>query len=239
MCRLGYASGETMSFNPSWLANLQADTTLNISSEKRKTLVGIGRTMLLAPFELAFVAGMLGNIYIEGAVGHFESSAYISQPEEEPQYLVYMDRNYSYRSKYSGHNITEFKLSDIANLLTTLKNGGWKGKFGIGCVQWTGDRSITLLNLYKNTAGSDKITFEKAMDAEGKMIVGELNGTYGTTYSKVYPNWKAANSGNLKSSTAARNAGVIICKNYEQPYADTSSERGSTAEKIYKIMTGK
>ena len=72
------------------------------SSAKRKTMSIIGTLLLNKGYEASFVAGILGNIYHEGNIGMFESSAYISNPSAEPQYLKYKDDLYSYRTKYSG-----------------------------------------------------------------------------------------------------------------------------------------
>ena len=68
-------------------------------SSKKSTLVIIAKVLFEKGYEASFVAGILGNIYHEGAIGKFESSAYISHPEAEPQYLKYMDQLYNYRSK--------------------------------------------------------------------------------------------------------------------------------------------
>ena len=61
-------------------------------SSKSKTLKIVGNLLFSNGYEAAFVAGVLGNIYHEGSIGKFESSAYISNPSAEPQYLKYMDQ---------------------------------------------------------------------------------------------------------------------------------------------------
>ena len=64
----------------------------------KKDTGGCGLEVLLDDgFAPAFVAGILGNIMVEGDCGRFESSAYISNPDAEPDYLVYPDENYDYR----------------------------------------------------------------------------------------------------------------------------------------------
>ena len=69
-------------------------------NNKRDTIKIIGNLLFNNGYSASFVAGVLGNIYHEGSIGKFESSAYISRPDLEPQYLRYMDQLYNYRTKY-------------------------------------------------------------------------------------------------------------------------------------------
>ena len=109
-------------------------------NNKKETIRIIGNLLFSNGYPASFVAGVLGNIYHEGSIGKFESSAYISRPDLEPQYLRYMDQLYGYRTKYSGKIITEVSMHQLETLLETLKRDNWKkGKFGLGCVQWTGE----------------------------------------------------------------------------------------------------
>ena len=204
-------------------------------NSKSNTLKIIGNLLFSKGYETAFVAGVLGNIYHEGKIGKFESSAYIAHPQAEPQYLKYMDQLYSYRTKYSGRIITEVSMRELETLLNQLKRDNWnKGKFGLGCVQWTGSRTYDLFQIYKSECGgADKISLDQATSAEGKMIINELS----SGYSYVYNQWKNNNS-NRDTPQAAYNAGYIITKKYEVP-ADTENEakkRGRTANDMYNIM---
>ncbi len=221
------------------LSNLAEDTTLGLSNDMKKTMVGIGCTMLNEGYELSFVAGMLANIMHEGkASGYFESSAYISNPSAQPGYLKYMDENYNYRAEYSGQSIEGKSLSAISAILEELEskklqNGKWPGGFGLGSVQWTFERTKTLLETYMEVAGtSDTITFEQMVEAEGLMISRELKGNYNYIYSE----WEEGNSNQIDSSQAAYNAAVDLCKNYERPLDDSSLDRGETAKIIYEII---
>ena len=205
-------------------------------SSKRKTLSIIGKLLLDKGYEPAFVAGILGNIYHEGKIGYFESSAYISNPSLEPQYLKYMDNEWSYRTKYSGKCIFNVSMREVGKMLEKLKSYEWKrGKFGLGCVQWTGSRTYTLFKLYEKECGySDTITEDQATNAEGKMVLQELSGSY----KYIYDTWKKENS-NKNTGNAAYNAGSDICKKYEIP-ADKESKaivRGNTSKDLYNIMT--
>lgn len=217
------------------LNNIQNDTTLGLTSTKKKTIIGIGRQMLSEGYHSAFVAGMLANIQHEGEAGFFESSFY---RQGEPTYLVYMDQNYNYRNEYSDQYIMDKKLSVVYSLLKQLETNNWeKGKFGLGSVQWTGGRTKTIVEMYMKVAGkNDKITFDQVLTAEGMMISQEFRGLY----SNVYSSWKSTNSSNLDSAEAAYNAGYDICMKYEVPasYATKAPTRADTAKKTYKVMSG-
>jgi hypothetical protein len=230
---IGETKEESSTDTNAMIADLDKDTSLGLSNLKKKTIIGIGRTMLDEGYEPAFVAGMLANIIYEGAAGHFESSVYISNPQTEPDYFKYMYKNYDYRNKYSGKNIYDgMSLSNVNNMLQQIEkagfnagstNGDRKG-FGLGSVQWTFGRTKTLVETYIEVAnGSDTITFEQTLHAEGLMISRELSGYYNKDYSSIYPDWKANNATKLSSSDAAYNAGVMLCKRYERPQHDSSS----------------
>jgi len=205
-------------------------------NNKKETIRIIGNLLFSNGYPAAFVAGVLGNIYHEGSIGKFESSAYISRPDLEPQYLRYMDQLYGYRTKYSGKIITEVSMHQLETLLETLKRDNWKkGKFGLGCVQWTGGRTYNLFKKYKKECGgADKISISQATAAEGNMVISELRGDY--VY--VFNEWKR-NNPNANTAQAAYNAGHIITMKYEIP-ADTANvakKRGNTAKNMYSIMT--
>lgn len=221
------------------LQNIRNDTSLGLDAGKKDTLVTIGRFMLSAGYEEAFVAGMLGNIIHEANVGYFENSAYITHPEEEPPYLIYMDKHYSYRTKYSKKNITDLRLSDVEALLEKLDEDGWeKGKFGLGCVQWTGERTKTLVDIYRQIAGAgnDYITFEQVVEAEGRMICTELSEA--GIKKTIYPDWKTEHVGNLGTAAAAYDAGYVLCVKYETPknYMQEAPVRAKTARNLYHVM---
>ena len=205
-------------------------------SSKKSTLKIIGNLLFDHGYEASWVAGVLANIFQEGTIGKFESSAYISHPEKEPQYLKYMDQLYGYRTKYSNKIITDVSIHELDSLLVKLKAANWKkGKFGLGCVQWTGGRTYNLFQKYKSECGGrDKITLEEATAAEGKMVIGEFT----SGYKYIYDEWKK-NNPNKNAPGAAYNAGHIICMKYEVP-ADTANKakkRGQTAQEMFSVMT--
>ena len=105
------------------IRNLE-DSTLS----QKDTLAAMAEVLLDDGFAPAFVAGILGNIMVEGDCGRFESSAYISNPDAEPDYLVYLDENYDYREKYSYKLISEgISLQEVYNMILELGPGGGPG----------------------------------------------------------------------------------------------------------------
>ena len=222
---------------PSASSNEMIEKLKKSNYEKKETLAIIGQLLFDNGYETAFVAGVLGNINHEANIGLFESSAYISHPEDEPKYLKYMDQYYSYRTKYSGKLITEVSLDELNTLLNKLKNDKWeKGKFGLGCVQWTGERTLNLFKIYRSENNNkDSISFKQATNAEGKLIINEFS----NDYKYIYNNWKKENENKINSENAAYNAASKICLDYERPsdMENKAKTRGNTAKKIYKIMT--
>lgn len=234
-------SGTSSNVTTSTIAqNILNDSTLGLSEDKKRTLAAMADALLNEGYEPAFVAGMLGNFACEGSFGMFESSKYISHPEMEPDYLVYMDQNWDYRSKYSGQSIVGKSLSEVYSMICDIEKQGFTGGstrrgFGLGCAQWTFGRTKGLIEKYMEVAGSsDTITAEQAIKAEGLFMVEEIN----TSYHSVYDNWKAANAGNLSSAAAADSAGRFACTQYEKPacYNEKQVERGAMAAKIYNVM---
>ncbi|MCQ2418007.1 MAG: phage tail tip lysozyme [Oscillospiraceae bacterium] len=209
-------------------------TSLGDSSQRR-ALAEMGDVLYNEGYELAFIAGMLGNFACEGSFGLFESSNYSSG--NEPAYLVYMDENWNYRSKYSGQNIVNKNLSEVYTMVCSLEKDNYKGKFGLGCAQWTGERTKNLLKKYMEIAGgSSSITMEQVTKAEGLFMVQEIK----TDFKNVYSNWKTNNADNLNTRTAAGNAGRIVCTQYERPSDRLTKQytRGRKAEDIYTICGG-
>lgn len=205
------------------------DKNLTLPKEKMEAIKVMGTTLLNQGYEPAFVAGILGNIVAEGTAGRFESSNYKSHPSAEPAYLKYMDNNYNYRNVFSGKSISEVGISKTYEVLQQLEKNGYKGKFGLGTVQWTGGRTMNLIKCYQEVCGNnDYPTKEQCLQAESLLIAKELKGDY----SSVYSNWK-------NSNCSAQSAGKIVCQQYERPKVDSSTERGKTSQTIYNAMMGK
>ncbi|PUA39402.1 hypothetical protein C8Z91_08205 [Paenibacillus elgii] len=218
--------------------NLRNDTSLGLSKEINDAMINIATALLNEGYEPAFVAGVLGNIMAEGSPGMFESSAYITNPRSKPDYLKYMDENHDYSNVFSGKNISEVGIKKTYAVLKELEKGGYVGKFGLGSVQWTGGRTMGLIQSYIELYGEDYYpTKAESLIAENKMIVKELNGDY---YNKrVYQDWKSQ-YGNSNGSDAAYGAGSIVTYKYEIPH-DTDKQakiRANNAKNVYKVMMG-
>lgn len=220
------------------IRNLE-DSTLS----KKDTLVAMAEVLLDDGFAPAFVAGILGNIMVEGDCGRFESSAYTSNPDAEPDYLVYLDENYDYREKYSYKLIYEgISLQEVYNMILELGPGGANGRgscFGLGCLQWTSyERIKRLVENYIDVAGgADTITLAQVQEAEGMTVSYELN----NTYRSVYTTWQSENA-DQNTTEAAFAAGVIVCVRYGVPVGYNTEEvqntRGALAEAVYNVMMG-
>ena len=220
------------------IRNLEGSTL-----SKKDTLVAMAEVLLDDGFVPAFVAGILGNILVEGDCGRFESSAYISNPDAEPDYLVYMDENYDYREKYSYKLIYEgISLQEVYNMILELGPEGANGRgscFGLGCLQWTSyERIKRLVENYIEVAGdADTITLAQVQEAEGMTVSYELN----NTYRSVYTTWQSENA-DQNTTEAAFAAGVIVCVRYGVPVGYNTEEvqntRGALAEAVYNVMMG-
>lgn len=220
------------------IRNLE-DSTLS----KKDTLVAMAEVLLDDGFAPAFVAGILGNIMVEGDCGRFESSAYTSNPDAKPDYLVYLDENYDYREKYSYKLIYEgISVKEVYAMILELGPGGANGRgscFGLGCLQWTSyERIKRLVENYLDVNGNaDSITLAQVQEAEGMTVSYELN----NTYRSVYTTWQSENA-DQNTTEAAFAAGVIVCVRYGVPVGYNTEEvqntRGALAEAVYNVMMG-
>lgn len=214
-----------------YIKNL-SESDLNIIHQKRKEMVIMSEVLLREGYECEFVAGILANIAAEGTAGAFESSNYINT--EEPDYLVYMDKYFNYKEDFSGNNISDVGITKTWELICDLENSKGMGKFGLGCVQWTDNRTKELVNCYMEFCGeNDYPTLEQCLQVESLFIARELN----STYKDVYENWKVMSIGEEPCQRAYR-AGKVICEQYESPRTNSASDRAEFSEKIFNIMVG-
>lgn len=210
---------------------------------KKDTLVAMAEVLLDDGYAPAFVAGILGNILVEGDCGRFESSAYVSNPDAQPDYLRYLDENYDYREKYSYKLIYEgISVKEVYAMILELGPGGANGRgscFGLGCLQWTSyERIKRLVENYRSVNGnSDSITLAQVQEAEGMTVSYEL----AHTYKSVYTTWQSENP-DQNTAEAAFAAGVIVCVRYGVPVGYNTEEvqntRGALAEAVYNVMMG-
>ncbi|SFR98389.1 hypothetical protein SAMN05661086_03060 [Anaeromicropila populeti] len=108
-------NGKTPAINK-MLDNLDKDTSLKLSDDKKAAILVAGEKLLNEGYEAEFVAGVLGNIMNEGEAGKFESSNYSSEPKSKPDYLIYMDNHFNYGENFSGQNISEVGIKETIKL---------------------------------------------------------------------------------------------------------------------------
>ncbi|WP_310603870.1 peptidoglycan-binding protein, partial [Anaerosporobacter sp.] len=137
-----------------YLENLKKNIS-EYPKEKQQSLYAAAEALLLEGFKMPFVAGILANIIKEGGVGKFEGSNYVRHPEKKPKYLIYVDKYFKYAEKYSYKNITEVGIKSTSELVEECVKSGYKGMFGLGCVQWTGPRCTSLVEQYKKECGKN------------------------------------------------------------------------------------
>ena len=235
------AGGESSSNSGSYEQKLKNIENSNEFGQKAKAMTIIGNVFLKKGYETAFVAGILANLYHEGNFGFFESSFYKSHPELKPKYFQIMEElGYGYDDKYSSKCVIDVSLLELKKFVDKLENDNWKkGKFGLGCFQWTGERTGTLVKYYlKENGGKDEITLDEVIAAEAKFVLYELETV--VQYTKIYSEFKTNYKNNYDSVDAAYFAGYNICTRYEIPdqKEQRGKERGNTAKKIFKIMMG-
>ena len=212
-----------------WIEKLENDTTLGAGKDNI-VMAAKGIFNSGTDFDVAFISGLLGNIYYEAEAGKFEDSDYQSSPK--PDYLVQADK-FGYSTTYSGQNLVSIGLRATKTLIEKCEGTGYAAKFGLGCVQWTGARTKNLIEYYIALYGIDtKLNKEMCYRAETKFMIQELTSD---TYNHIYEEWNTNYKG---SSKAAYEAGRLICLKYEVP-ADreaASKKRGDMAQKIYDIF---
>lgn len=218
----------------SYIDNLRT-ADLGYSEEKLVSLECVARELYGLGYETEFIAGVLGNIVSEANAGQFENSNYKSCPEKKTDYLEHMDNTYGYRTAFSNQNIQQKGIEATEELLTDIKNDP-NAMFGLGCVQWTGTRTMELIECYKEICGENKFpSMEQCCQAEALMIRKELSsdGEYGN----VYQDWKN-NCSNNDFIESVRQASKIVCDDYEKPKDKNYDYRADQAEKIYLAMIG-
>ena len=171
-----------------------------------------------------------------------DASAYVSITNgktKEEAAVRYSKANF-YRNTYSAKNMSDFDYATVRALLNDLKNGQWKGFFGIGIIQWSNSRSWSLIEKYDKVIGTNtRLTVSQMKEAELNLLEEELFNQYqGSRKNNVfdsYTHW--LNDG---AQTAYR-AGAEVSKRFIRPGGDSDAQaqnRGDAAAAIYNIMVG-
>ena len=217
-----------------YLNNLEnSDYFKSLSEDKQFTIYSISSVLLDEGYEPEFVAGVLGNIMAENSVGYFENSNYKTNPYEEPNYLKLMDKKYNYQNLFSNRSICEVGLEKTIVLIGKID--GVNEQFGLGCVQWTGSRTKTLVEYYQAECGDDMIlSRDECATAEGKLLIDELAGSHASAYTE----WKA-NIVGLDSNEQVYQAAVCFHDEFvRSDHPETIPDRADFAQAFYCAMMG-
>jgi len=211
------------------------------NSDRRETMLRVANNLVQANFDIAFVVGVLANIYHEGNTGWFEGTSKDSMiynakkgiREPEPRWK-YLNETFNYYEKYSYKYIYNgFSLSEVDNMVKKMKKDGFKSLFGLGSAQWTYytrlERLMTLYIIEAN--GKDTITKKEALSVECKLWVEELKGSENEVYQKWLRECKTKGT-----AEATVKAAEDVCRNYERPsnMEEQITIRKQTAQQIFQ-----
>lgn len=222
---------------------------------KKDTMLEIGRVLAKSDYHPTFIIGVMGHIQGEGNVGQFEKvhtgTWYFKTMQQIAHssggsYYEYYQRYFSNQYIYNNKSLSEVQklIEELLAIKYKDSNGSQRSLgFGLGCLQWTFERTQNLVNIYKDTVGKrDIITQEEAYRAEAQMISNELRGAY----KKVYTYWYGNNS-NKFTAKAAYSAGnnaligyglnpVYLTSKLPSSFAvwnDVADTRGKNAEQLF------
>lgn len=211
------------------LDKLYFDNTLKVSNETKKGMMACATKLLNAGYDANFVAGMLGNMAGESSPGGFESSFYREENlRNKRDYLWYIDNNFGYAEEFSGKNIMDVGIKKTEELQLKCKESGYQGKFGLGMVQWTDERTNGLLEYYKKYSKGDKPTLDECIEAETEYMKYEL----GNTKKYIYDEW----SNPERRDKTVDSATEIIFTKYEKAGGDNLEYRKKVANAIMNII---
>lgn len=203
-------------------------------------------------YTTAFVAGMLGNMYIEGEVGRLEA---VNQGTNNPEDFAYWNhmnsipfknpetgKECTYYEYFSSVNppkhLYEVDFPTYYNLVTQVmsKYPNASNVIGCGCVQWTQrSRYEGLLQCYidADAAGNNdgQLSYEECVVAESNHMANEFAGDY---------KYVVNDCGKYNSEASAINSAEIICNEYERPNEEFKKleERKQAAADLYNAMIG-
>lgn len=147
-------------------------------------VIQMEKMLFLEGYDEAFIMGMLGQIICEGDYGEFEDCDYKSSPM--PDYLAHVITCIDYDTRYDGKYIMEVDLIQVYYDLVCVKEvcKYERHGFGVGCIQFTFDRTVDLLELYFKEIGcpisSDDFTekLEAYKEAVNSGDFSEYDATY-------------------------------------------------------------
>lgn len=234
-----YRSGQGVSVQVKWE---RIHHLVNWDQEKIKLAKYVTQAMLAQGYRKEFIAGVVGNVVNEGRFGKFESSAYEGENlKNKPKYLDHMDKYHNYANVASGLFLKDLGIQIFDKLKRTSeceKNIDEKGnslhKYGLGFVQWTGDRYDILEAKYKEKFGNEgKPTYEQCRDLEIGYMLEEFSNNVTGIVTKVNDKLKEQSGVEAVSSIT-----ILVHDEYESPKEGSLSKRIEDAKLWYQVLDG-
>ena len=122
------------------------------------------------------------------------------------------------------------------------KNGNCsdeKHMFGLGAVQWTGDRGERLIEKYIETFGEDGIpSKEECTQVEIDFMIQELENAGSDGYKKVINKCGQETSNIMEGTKKVEIIAEIIMSDYESPSSTDATKRQVDAKVWYEVLVG-
>ncbi len=219
-------------------------------SGKIKDMQIVATTLLSEGHSISFVAGMLGNVYIEGEVGKLENVNQGTNTKYEYWNQInkvsYVDeetgKTYTYYDDFRDKHIYEVDFQVYKRLveLDMIDKEDGDNVIGCGSIQWTlKGRFSRLLDCYEEADrmgnNDGQLSYEECVVAESNCMVMEL-GVDEPGYRFNTRVVKACSTDD--SEVSAKEAAKIICDIYENPSDDAKKleERQTAAGDLYNAM---
>lgn len=161
---------------------------------KAKTLAMVYDIVIKAGYEHNFAVGLVANIYHEGNFGYIEGinfkTAYQNGDYEgrlstlscgcSKNGVITID--YWHKATCAAHELAGKKITniDMVNAMLTIPND--VGGIGVGILQWSGSRRVTMLNMYAQHGSS--LTSDLVVASEVAMMMQEFKGGYSSVVTK-------------------------------------------------------
>lgn len=218
------------------------------SAQKVSDMQIIAKNLFCNGYSVSFVAGMLGNVYIEGDFGYLEGV----NPGTNTEYNYWNRMNsYSYKDNKTGHvykYYDDFSFGHIYdvdykayrqlvnNILLDPETGEKTNIIGCGSCQWTiKSRYELLMKCYEEADregdNDGQISYEECVIGETTCMLEELSSEGDFHY--VVEECSDNNSANAAIYNAEK-----ICNDYENPSDKDKKleQRKKAAEEIYNVM---
>jgi len=230
-------SGQDKDISPNW-QNIESvwNGEEEWNDEQLKMAKYITTVLLSRGYSNEIIAGLVGNIVNEGGFGKFESSLYSSG---KPKYLEHMDSVHGYGSLASGQYLYDLGIEVLVELRKNGNCSDEKHMFGLGAVQWTGDRGERLIEKYIETFGEDGIpSKEECTQVEIDFMIQELENAGSDGYKKVINKCGQETSNIMEGTKKVEIIAEIIMSDYESPSSTDATKRQVDAKVWYEVLVG-